>query len=145
MRAESAGTPAHGEPTWAELVVGLEVGPLTYAVTREMVQAFCEAMPVERDPYLEGGACAVDVMPPTMLATDYVPLLQGRLALGFGLMARHSIKSLKPVKVGDIVTVMGTITEKYEKKGRHYWTLSYYVANSRGERCLESEITCSVD
>lgn len=145
LSAEGTDTQVPGEPTWQELEVGLEVGPLTYAVTGEMVQAYCEAMSFESDPYLAGAASAVDVMPPTMLATDYVPLLQGRLALGFGLMARHSIKSLKPVKVGDTVTVAGTITEKFEKKGRHYWTLSYYVANSRGERCLESEITCSVD
>jgi hypothetical protein len=155
MSAEAAGAqaqgeptqsePAQSEPTWAELKVGLEVGPLTYTVTREMVQAFCDAMPIEPDPYRKGASGPSDIMPPTMLATDYVPLLQGRLALGFGLMARHTIKSLKPVRVGDTVTVAGTITEKFEKKGRHYWTLNYHVTNSGGERCLESEITCSVD
>ena len=150
MSADAAsGTTQHeqmqSEPTWADLKVGLEVGPLTYAVTSEMVQAFCDAMPVEPDPYRNSAAGSADIMPPTMLATDYVPLLQGRLALGWGLMARHSIRSLKPVRVGDTVTVAGTITEKFEKKGRHYWTLAYHVTNAAGERCLESEISCSVD
>ena len=56
MSAEAAGAQAQGEPTqseptWAELKVGLEVGPLTYTVTREMVQAFCDAMPIEPDAY----------------------------------------------------------------------------------------------
>lgn len=145
MSAEAVDVDARSEPTWEQLQVGLAVGPLTYTVTREMVAAFCEAMPVDREPYLPGGACADEIMPPTMLATDYVPLLRGHLALGWGLMARHAIKSLEPVKVGDTVTVTGTITEKFEKKGRHYWTLEYQVRNSRAELCLESTITCSVD
>lgn len=149
MSAEAAGAtqhePTQNEPTWADLKVGLEVGPLKYAVTGEMVKAFCEAMPIEAAPYLNAGDGAADIMPPTMLATDYVPLLQGKLALGWGLMARHAIRSLKPVRVGDTVTVAGTITEKFEKKGRHYWTLTYHVTNGAGDRCLESEITCSVD
>jgi hypothetical protein len=145
VSAEAAGAQAQGEPTWAELKVGLAVGPLTYTVTHDMVQAFCDAMPVETDPYRRGAASSADIMPTTMLATDYVPLLQGHLALGWGLMSRHTTKSLKPVRIGDAVTVAGTITEKFEKKGRHYWTLAYHVTNSGGERCLESEITCSVD
>jgi N-terminal half of MaoC dehydratase len=146
VSADAAGAQAQGEPTWAELKVGLEVGPLTYTVTADMVQSFCNAMPVEPDPYRKDAASnAADIMPPTMLATDYVPLLQGHLALGWGLMARHTLRSLRPVRVGDTVTVAGTITEKFERKGRHYWTLNYQVTNSAGERCLESEITCSVD
>jgi hypothetical protein len=145
VSADAAGAQTERDPTWAELEVGLEVGPLRYTVTREMVQAFCDAMPVEPAPYFRGTEGAGDIMPPTMLATDYVPLLQGHLALGWGLMARHSIKSLKPVRIGDTVTVGGTITEKFEKKGRHYWTLAYHVTNAGGERCLHSEITCSVD
>ena len=35
------------EPGWDQLEVGLRVGPLTYEVTREMVSAFCAAMPFE--------------------------------------------------------------------------------------------------
>jgi hypothetical protein len=146
VSADVASAQTQDEPTWADLKVGLEVGPLTYIVTGDMVQAFCEAMPVEPDPYRRGAASGVaEIMPPTMLATDYIPLLQGHLALGWGLMARHSLKSLKPVRIGDTVTVAGTITEKFEKKGRHYWTLAYHVTNSGGERCLESVISCSVD
>jgi hypothetical protein len=146
VSADAAAAQAQNEPTWNDLKVGLEVGPLTYTVTRDMVQAFCDAMPVEPDPYRKGAAnSSADIMPPTMLATDYVPLLQGHLALGWGLMARHAIKSLKAVRVGDAVTVTGSITDKFERKGRHYWTLTYHVTNSGGERCLESEITCSVD
>lgn len=145
MSVQDAEIDSPGEPTWDQLQVGLEVGPLIYTVTREMVADFCAAMPFEPDPYQEGGAYSAAIMPPTMLATDYVPLLRGHLALGWGLMARHSISSLKPVMIGDTVTVAGVITEKFEKKGRHYWTLAYDVTNARGERCLASTITCSVD
>lgn len=36
-------------------------------------------MPFEADPYLDGDLDAAGIMPPTMLATDYIPLLKGHL------------------------------------------------------------------
>jgi len=132
-------------PSWDELQVGLKVGPLTYLITPEMVADFCAALPADPSPYTAGAASKDAVMPPTLLATDYIPLLRGKLELGWGLMARHSLKILRPVMVGDTVTVTGEITEKYVKKGRHYWTLRYQVKNSAGDVCLENLISCSVD
>ena len=133
------------ERTWWELEVGLRVGPLTYEVRPEMVAEYCGAMPVDGAPYRAGGAYDQAIMPPTMLATDYVPLLKNHLSLGWGLMARHTIKSLRPVRAGDTVTVTGEIVDKFERKGRHYWTLAYRVLDAGGEMCLDNRITCSVD
>ena len=131
-------------PSWDELQVGLVVGPLHYTITEEMIADFCAALPVAEKPY-QSSSGAASVMPPTLLATDYIPLLKGHLELGWGLMARHSMKVLRPVKVDDTVTVRGKITDKYEKKGRHYWTLQYDVTNSSGQVCSQSTISCSVD
>jgi hypothetical protein len=142
MNAGNATTlspPAEG-PSWGELRVGLKVGPLVHTITPELVRDFCAALPADASGYEVEG-----VMPPTLLATDYIPLLRGHLELGWGLMARHSLKSLRPVAINDTVTVTGEIVDKFERKGRHYWTLRYDVSNSRGERCLEQLVTCSVD
>jgi hypothetical protein len=133
------------DPGWDDLVVGSQVGPLRYVVTPAMVEDFCAALPADPRPYGQGGIYADAVMPPTLLATDYIPLLRGHLDLGWGLMSRHSLKSLRPVRVNDTVTVTGRITDKFVKKGRHYWTLEYEVKNSAGEPCLLSTITCSVN
>ena len=127
-------------PGWDDLRVGLRVGPLTYVITPDLVKSFCAALPVDSAPYLARGE-----MPATLLTTDYIPLLHGKLELGWGLMARHSLKSLRPIRIGDTVTVTGEVTDKYERKGRHYWTLCYEVKNSAGESCLENLISCSVD
>jgi hypothetical protein len=127
-------------PSWDQLRVGLKVGPLTHTITAELVRDFCAAVPADAKVYEADG-----VMPPTLLATDYIPLLRGHLELGWGLMARHSLKALRPVAINDTVTVTGEIVDKFERKGRHYWTLRYDVCNSRGERCLEQVVTCSVD
>jgi hypothetical protein len=127
-------------PSWDDLKVGLNVGPLTYLITRELVTSFCAALPVDPAPYLARGE-----MPATLLTTDYIPLLHGKLELGWGLMARHSLKSLCTIRIGETVTVTGEITDKYERKGRHYWTLRYDVKNAAGETCLENLISCSVD
>jgi hypothetical protein len=127
-------------PGWDDLRVGLRVGPLTYLITPDLVKSFCAALPVDPAPYLVRGE-----MPATLLTTDYIPLLHGKLELGWGLMARHSLKSLRPIRIGDTVSVTGEVTDKYERKGRHYWTLRYEVKNSAGENCLENLISCSVD
>lgn len=137
--ATAVSPPAEG-PSWHELRVGLKVGPLQHIITPEMVRDFCAALPAD------AATCeAAGVMPPTLLATDYIALLRGHLELGWGLMARHSLKALREVAINDTVTVTGEITDKFERKGRHYWTLRYDVSNSRGERCLEQLVTCSVD
>lgn len=142
MGPEAAHTiepPSEGPP-WTDLKIGLKVGPLVHTITPQMVRAFCAAMPADAMLYE-----ALGQMPPTLLATDYIPLLRGHLELGWGLMARHALKILKPVTIGDTVTVDGEIVDKFERKGRHYWTLRYNVRNSRGELCLENTVTCSVD
>ena len=131
-------------PSWDELQVGLVVGPLHYTITEEMISDFCAALPVAEKPY-QSPSGAASVMPPTLLATDYIPLLKGHLELGWGLMARHSMKVLRPVKVNDVVMVRGKIIDKYEKKGRRYWTLQYDVTNSSGQVCSHNTISCSVD
>jgi hypothetical protein len=136
---ETSVAPPKG-PSWADLKVGLKVGPLTYLITPDMVEEFCAALPVDATPYLAAG-----MMPATLLATDYIPLLHGKLELGWGLMARHALKTLRPIRIGDTVTVTGEVIDKYERKGRHYWTLRYLVRNSAGESCLENLISCSVD
>jgi hypothetical protein len=142
MGTETAGSiaPPSDGPPWSELEVGLKVGPLVHTITAEMVRDFCAAMPADAARYE-----AERVMPPTLLATDYIPLLRGHLSLGWGLMSRHTLKSVRPVTIGETVTVTGEIIDKFERKGRHYWTLRYDVSNARGELCVENVVTCSVD
>ena len=142
MSAESASAiapPAEG-PTWDELHVGLKVGPLRHTISLQMVRDFCAALPADAAVHEDAG-----LMPPTLLATDYIALLRGHLNLGWGLMARHSLKILRPVAIGDTVTVSGEIVDKFVRKDRHYWTLRYDVRDSAGEPCLENVVTCSVD
>lgn len=132
--------PPADSPPWDELIVGLKVGPLVHTISSEMVRDFCAAIPADAAVYERQG-----VMPPTLLATDYIPLLRGHLELGWGLMSRHAIKSMRAVAIGDTVTVTGEIVDKFERKGRHYWTLRYDVSDARGAACIEYLVTCSVD
>jgi len=132
-------------PPWEDLEVGLKVGPLRYMVTPAMVRSYCDALPAESASYLSPGDGCVAAMPPTMFATSYVALLREHLHLGHGLMARHSLRTMKPVQIGTTIEIRGEITEKYERKGRHYWTLRYEVADESGTVCCLNEVTCSVD
>lgn len=138
-RATCISPPTEG-PSWTDLKVGQKVGPLVHTISLEMVRDFCAALPADAAIHAADG-----VMPPTLLATDYIALLRGHLELGWGLMARHSLKILRPVAIGDTVTVSGEIIDKFVRKDRHYWTMRYDVRDSRGDLCLENLVTCSVD
>jgi hypothetical protein len=135
---------AVGTGSWADLKPGRKVGPLTYVITPEAVRAYCAALAVPPEDYLapEDGP---PVAPPTLLATAYSALLRPYLDLGHGLMARHAAVAHKPVRIGDTVSVTGEVTETFEKKGRHYWTLRYEVRDRQGDLCVTNQITCSVD
>ena len=125
--------------TWDDLVVGQAVGPLVHAVEPSLVAAFDAVIPPG------GQATAGDIMPSTMLATDYVLLLHDTLQLGFGLMTRFETETLRPVGVGDTVTVQGLVVDKFVRRERHYWTLRYEVRDRADALCIVHVVTCTVD
>lgn len=120
---------------WTDLQVGQRVGPLGHRIDAMMATRFAAVV---------GANESSATMPPTLLATDYVLLLHDVLQLGHGLMTRHETQILRPVRVGTEVTVDGTIIDKYERRGRHYWTLRYEVGDAAGP-CIVHLVTCTVD
>ena len=106
--AHAIALPAEG-PTWD----ALKVRPLVHTITAEMVRDFCAAMPA--DASVDESQ---DAMPPTLLATDYIPLPRGHLELGWGLMSRHAVRAVQHIAIGDTVMAAGEIIDKFERKDR---------------------------
>lgn len=139
MQAEKRGVGA--APTWEALQVGRAVGPIEHLVTPEMVDAFTHVMDGDAAKRAKIG----DPMPPTLLATDYVLLLENVLHLGHGLMSRHETTIRRVVRIGERVTVAGRITDKFVRKQRKFWVLEYEVRNAGDEICIIHRICCSVN
>lgn len=132
-------------PTWDEVSIGMTVGPYAIEVTPQLVADYCAALPVDPDTYLAPADGAAPFMPPMLPAAWYIHLLKGRLHLGSGLMARHSLSARRVVPVGERLTARGELVEKYERKGRHYWTLHYEMHNAAGELCQTHILNSTVD
>lgn len=132
-------------PTWDEVEVGMTVGPYEVEITPALVEAYCAALPVEPSTYLRPADGGAAFMPPMLPAAWYIHLLKGRLHLAYGLMARHSMQGHRAVGLGERLTATGELVEKYERKGRHYWTLRYEMRNAAGELCQTHTLNSTVD
>jgi hypothetical protein len=58
-----------------------------------------------------------------------------------GLHARSDLELLRPVFVGQKVTIAGRTTEKYQKRGQNYRALEGEVRNEAGEVCVRMRAT----
>lgn len=134
-----------GAPDWAAVDVGMVVGPYALDITEALVRDYCAALGVPAETYLappDGGA---PYMPPMLPAAWYIHLLKGRLHLGYGLMARHGIQAHAAVGLGERLTATGRLAEKYERKGRRYWTLEYEMRGGDGSLRQTHRLTATVD
>lgn len=106
-----------------ELEVGEECAPLTYSVSAELNQQILFAQEDFDSRYISGVDDAPPLVHPAILlqmaADTRSPSY--RLAPGTGsILAKAEEEFLRPVRLGDTLTVRWRVTGKYEKRGRHY-------------------------
>ncbi len=85
---------------------------------------------------------------PTLLATDILMLF----TLGYdvtppcegGLHARNDLEFLRPIFVGQKVTIRGRHTDKYQKRAQNYRILEGEVLDEAGQPCLRMRATETV-
>jgi acyl dehydratase len=78
-----------------------------------------------------------------MLTTDYSPLIRGSGHI-VGFHARHQARFLRPAIVGDTLTVDGTVSDKFRKRGLRYYTLTFTAQNQSGEPVYVQHNTMTV-
>lgn len=107
-----------------DLDVGDVLGPLEYTLSPFVVREYCHAVELHQECFQ-----GIDdqIMPPTLIHLDKLRLYRHACPGGTGPTARihyeYDAEILGEVRVGDRLSVVGEITERFTKKGREYVVL----------------------
>ena len=135
--------------TWESMEIGEEFGPVEGILSDLKLKAHAFAVD-DFDPwYFQTSPFGGRIGHPTLLATDILmlftlnydanpPTFQG------GLHARNELEFIRPVFVGQKVTITGKTTEKYQKRAQNYRVLAGEVRDEAGQMCLRMRATETV-
>ena len=103
-----------------DLDKGDVLGPLEYTMSKFVVREYCHANELHQDCFQND----VQFAPPTLVHLDKLRLYKHACPAGTGPTARvhyeYDATIHAPIPVGVKLRVKGTVTERYEKKGRQY-------------------------
>ncbi len=121
-------------PAFAGAVVGTPVGPLTLAISRAANQRYWASAGVDH-PSLAAGA----LYPP--IAANLTVLASQTILPRALLHTAQRIVCHRQAAAGVELTVAGTVTERYEKRGREYAVVTAEVTLPDGEPLWTSVAT----
>jgi len=126
--------------TWEDLVPGKVIGSLTYLITpddiREEAEAYEDYNPLYSDPEFSKHTDIGYVVAPFYITFGEFlpPLMKHGLKMGVNTIYSSSIKeSFKPIFVGDLITKKMTVEDKFEKRGKKFYTWRIEYFNQDGE------------
>ena len=138
---------------------GQSAQPTVVTITAEQIAEYAD---IAQNPdvrfRLGGGSGEYSGAPvpmPTM-AVSYAPLLRAEIAENNGFIALEQSKTarrqtpfakcearwFRPALVGDIITGVGQVLEKYERRGSKFVTFRIEAENQRGEPVGQYDYTC---
>jgi acyl dehydratase len=132
--------------TFDNIEYGEEFGPVEGALNELKLKTHAFAVDDYHDWYFRGSPFGARIGHPTLLATDILMLftLNYDLATVGGLHAKNEIELLKPIFVGQQVSIRGRHTEKYQKRGQNFRILEGEVLDEAGQPCLRMRATETV-
>jgi acyl dehydratase len=114
--------PGLKEPTWENLIVGEEFGPLDVVISDQAVKSYTYAIDDYHPWYLHDSPLGGRIAPGTLLTRallDLVYLEYDAIRLR-ALHVREELELFGPVKVGQRVTLRARVTDKFFKRGQPF-------------------------
>jgi acyl dehydratase len=118
--------------------IGLEMGPLEIMLDEEFIRARINIVQWEEDILIVQGK----IVPPGLTISQHagmkfkaVPELQA------SIWAKSEHEFLKPMRVGDKITIRGRIVDKYVKRERNYIVAEYETLDESGDVLMKSRET----
>jgi acyl dehydratase len=125
---------------YENIQIGEEFGPVEGIVSDFQVKTHAYAVDDYSPWYFQCSPFGGRIGHPTLLANDILRLFMlgydMRPPFAGGLHGRNEIEFLKPVFVGQKVTIKGRHTDKYQKRAQSYRILEGEVLDEAGEPCL---------
>ena len=113
------------------------LGPVDYTMSRFVVREYCHAVEMHQ-PCFQG----IDgqIAPPTLVHLDKLRLYKHACPAGTGPTARVHVEYdatiHAAVPIGVPLRVKGTVTERYEKKGRQYVVMQIDLNTAKDDKPL---------
>jgi hypothetical protein len=119
---------------FADLVPGTPIGPFSATVSAAANERYWRAAGVDH-PALAAGA----LYPP--IAANLTILAFGRTCTDAMIQSRQRIVCHRRADAGQELTTMGTVTARYERRGRAYVDVRATVCTADGDVVWTSELT----
>lgn len=112
----------------SDLEEGDVLKPVTYVMTPFMAREYCHGVDETYEPFHASVAASVaQIAPPTLIHIDKIRLLKANCPEGPGPHARihyeYHAKHHSPVPVRETLVASGSVSRRYEKRGRQYLEL----------------------
>ena len=121
----------------SDLTQGDTLGPIDYTMSRFVVREYCHANELHQPCFQEKDG---QFAPPTLVHLDKLRLYKLACPQGAGPTARvhyeYDATIHAPVPVEVPLRVSGTVTERYEKRGREYVVTEIVLRTAADERPL---------
>lgn len=121
----------------SDLELGDVLGPVDYTMSSFVVREYCHANELHHE-FFQGAAD--QVAPPTLVHLDKLRLYRHACPLGTGPSARihyeYDATIHDEVPVGEPLTVVGKVTERYTKRGRDYVVMEIDLKRKSDGRLL---------
>ena len=126
---------------WDDINVGDEGQTLEYVISDELIDRYADVTGDRHEWYMNRSPFGVRVAHNTINALDYFAIMVLKWQREWdGLHARQETEVSAPLKVGQKVRVVGKFIEKYEKRGRKYFTLEYITTDENGSEILRNRL-----
>lgn len=130
--------------TWDQLQVGMKVGSVEAKVTEKVARRFMETVSSTTLAHPAQQPDGSRLAPMTIVENLALVLFQNHYRLQTphgGLHAIQESEYLNPLLTGTTVRVEGTVVEKYEKRGKFYYTLETVATDDRGHTLARTRQT----
>ena len=121
-----------------DAIVGEELEPVAFEVTREIIDMYAVAVDDRHPWYTEDSGFGGRIANPIMASTygfrwreKHFPLLYSER--GYPLQTRVDFEFVRPVKMGERLNVQGKCVERYTKRGREYVVIDHEICDEAGQ------------
>jgi acyl dehydratase len=129
---------------FADIEIGDEIGPLTYAPSLEDIQRYASVVRMVDQRFINPAVAQQrgfqHAIVPGPLSATFLTRMLAAYFTGWRLQT-FNISFRAPVRHGDILTCLGTVTQKDERDGRMAIHCDLVVENANGDRALVGTAT----
>jgi hypothetical protein len=118
----------------SDLQVGDVLPPMEYVITPFLVREYCHGVEETDERFLGAGAHGPQLVPPTMVHTDKIRMLEHACPEGAGPVPRmqyeYAAEHVRPIEAGTRLRITGEVVERTERNGRERLVLAFELRDA---------------